>query len=423
MNRFVDQWSDTLLRHQAYAAGTNVRHRWGKARWEATASLTGSRIQGPTQVITATQLHPVHFYQRPDGGLPLDSTRTSLSGDAEEATFGKSGGNMVHFQTSYSRQSPGFEVNDLGYLRRANQQTFNNWMGLNFNKPTKLYRRMNGNFNAWGFWTAAGLPTERALNTNWHVNTTNNWFLNMGLTASQLAGTFCDNCARGGPALRRSPFVNWNVGVSGDDRKHFVPNFFVGGGRGDYGASHYIDVEPGVTIIPMSQLQIDIGASWFVNHDDSQWFDNFDEGGRTHYTFAVLQQETRALTLRGSYTATPTLSLQLYAAPFFSRGRYSNTRELSATPRALRYEDRYTSYTPPADPSQYGFDILDLRSTSVLRWEFLPGSTFFAVWTHGRGDNAYDPNFPDRTWRNEYRDLFGLHPANTFLMKVAYFLD
>jgi hypothetical protein len=47
----------------------------------------------------------------------------------------------------------------------------------------------------------------------------------------------------------------------------------------------------------------------------------------------------------------------------------------------------------------------------------------FAVWTHGRGGDAYDPRVPDRTWRKEYGDLFALHPANTFLMKVAYFLD
>ena len=329
---------------------------------------------------------------------------------------------MVHFQTSYQRQSPGFEVNDLGYLRRANQQSFSNWMGMNFSKPTKLYRRMNGNFNVWSYWTAAGLPIERALNTNWHVNFTNNWWLNTGATLSQLPGTYCDNCARGGPAFRRSPFLNLNLGVQGDDRRHVVPSVFVGGGRGDYGASHYVTVETEVELIPMSQLQFEIEAEWTINHDDSQWFGNFREGTATRYAFALLDQETRSLGVRASYTATPTLSFQLYAAPFLSRGRYTNPRELSGTPRATRYEERYTPYTPPSGAS-YGFDVLDLRSNSVLRWEFLPGSTVFAVWTHGRGGDAYDPRYPDRTWRREYGDLFGLHPANTFLVKVAYFLD
>lgn len=420
VNRALDQWTDTLLHHDAWAAGTNIRQRWGASKYEATASLTGSMVNGSRQAIAATQTRGgVHLYQRPDAGLPLDSTRTSLIGDAEDVSFGKFGGNMVHFQTSWQRQSPGFEVNDLGYLRRANQQSFNNWMGLSFMKPTRVYRQMSGNFNAWGNWTSAGLPTERAVNTNWHVNLQNNTWVHAGFTLSQLGTTYCDNCARGGPALHRSPLSQVNVFWQGDDRKHVVPGFGVYDARGDYGRSHYVEVSPELTLIPMSQLQVDITGGWSMNHDDSQWFDNFREGAVTHYTFAHLDQETRSLGLRASYTATPTLSLQLYAAPFLSRGRYSNVRELSSTPRAARYEDRYVAYSAPASASM-GFDILELRSNNVLRWEFRPGSTFFAVWSHGRGGDAYDPRYPTPTWRNEYSNLFGLHPENTFLVKLAW---
>ena len=100
--------------------------------------------------------------------------------------------------------------------------------------------------------------------------------------------------------------------------------------------------------------------------------------------------------------------------------RYTAPRELSAAPRARRYEDRYTPYTPPPD-TPLGFDALQLRSNSVLRWEFRPGSALFLVWSHGR--DGYDPRFRGRPWRGEYDDLFALHPANTFLMKVAYWLD
>lgn len=422
VNRALDRWTDTLLHRDAWAAGTNVRQRWGASRYEATASVTGSMVSGSRQAIAATQTRGVHLYQRPDGGLPLDSLRTSLTGDAEGVSFGKFGGNMVHFQTSWQRQSPGFEVNDLGYLRRANQQSFDNWMGLSFVKPTRVYRQMSGNFNAWGNWTAAGLPTERAVNTNWHVNLQNNSWVHVGVTLSQLGATYCDNCARGGPAFRRSPLRQVNVNWQGDDRRRVVPNVGVFDARGDYGRSHYVEVFPELALIPMSQLQLDINATWSVNHDDSQWLDNFADGAGTHYAFAHLDQETRSLGLRASYTATPALSLQLYAAPFLSRGRYSNVRELSATPRAARYEDRYVGYAVPAG-TRMGFDVLELRSNNVLRWEFRPGSTFFAVWSHGRGGDAYDPRYPKPTWHREYADLFRLHPENTFLLKLAWWFS
>jgi hypothetical protein len=86
----------------------------------------------------------------------------------------------------------------------------------------------------------------------------------------------------------------------------------------------------------------------------------------------------------------------------------------------VRYEDRYAPYTTPAGTS-LGFDVLQVRSNSVVRWEFRPGSTLFAVWTHGR--DGYDPTFRDRGWRAEYQDLFALHPSNTFLLKLAYWLN
>jgi hypothetical protein len=290
-----------------------------------------------------------------------------------------------------------------------------------FRDPNHVYRQMQGNFNAWGYWTSAGLPTERALNTNWHVNLQNNTWLNAGVTLGQLGGVYCDNCARGGPAFRTSPVTNVNLSWQGDDRGNVVPSLFTSFMRGDEGRSRTIDVSPEVQFLPLPQLQLDLSAEWNRNHDDGQWLGNFtDANGVTHYTFARLEQETQAVGVRVSYAMTTTLSFQLYAAPFVSRGKYTNPRELSATPRAEAYDDRYAAYTPPTSTSM-GFDVLQLRSNSVLRWEFRPGSTLFAVWSHGR--DGFDGQYLDRPWREEYDGLFALHPINTVLVKVAYLLD
>jgi hypothetical protein len=67
------------------------------------------------------------------------------------------------------------------------------------------------------------------------------------------------------------------------------------------------------------------------------------------------------------------------------------------------------------------FQVTQLRTTSVLRWEYRPGSTLFVVWTHGRFDD--ENRNPDQSWSRDYRDLFTLHPENTFLVKVAYWLN
>ncbi|MDB4912443.1 MAG: hypothetical protein JWM95_87 [Gemmatimonadetes bacterium] len=420
VNRALDQWSDAYLRRDAYVVGSSLTHRWSRSRYELTANASRSVVNGSRQSVFSTQTNSVHLYQQADAGQVLDSTRTSLTGDEEQITFGKFGGNMIHFQSAYDRRSAGYEINDLGYLRRANQQTFNNWMQFAFRTPTSVYRSMTANINAWEYWTISGLQIEQAVNTNWHVNLQNNMWVHFGGTINKLGSTYSDNAARGGPAVRIMPQYNYNVGWQGDDRRHVVPMLFVNAGNSDGGRSHYLDISPELQLVPMSQLQFDITGDWYVNHDHTQWFGNFQGAGLTHYSFARLEQHTRSLGVRVSYTASPTLSLQVYTAPFVSRGQYSAVRELSADPRSMNYDSQFIAYTPPAGTS-LGFDVLQLRSTSLVRWEFRPGSTLFAVWTHGR--DGYDPAFSERGLRADYNDLFALHPNNTFLLKMAYWLN
>jgi ABC-type Na+ transport system ATPase subunit NatA len=68
---------------------------------------------------------------------------------AGEIRFGKVGGQRSRFETGYARRSPGFDINDLGFLRRADEQTFTNWFALRWNEPNGVFQRLNWNFNWW----------------------------------------------------------------------------------------------------------------------------------------------------------------------------------------------------------------------------------------------------------------------------------
>ena len=57
----------------------------------------------------------------------------------------------------------------------------------------------------------------------------------------------------------------------------------------------------------------------------------------------------------------------------------------------------------------------------MVRWEYSPGSTLFLVWAHGRGD--YVDGEPRRSWQSDFGDLFDMHPDNTFLVKVSYWMN
>ena len=64
------------------------------------------------------------------------------------------------------------------------------------------------------------------------------------------------------------------------------------------------------------------------------------------------------------------------------------------------------------------FNFVQFRSNMVLRWEYIPGSTFFLVWTQNRNANpALDS---DNSFGGLYGNLFDSKPHNIFLMKFTY---
>src|SRR5258708_19003155 len=106
--------------------GRAFRERFPGGRYDLSGSIDMSRVAGSAVAIASTQQSSTHYYQRPDA-FRFDSTRTTLSGDVEAIQFGKVSGKHLNFQTNYERRSAGFEINDLGYLQRADQQVWATW--------------------------------------------------------------------------------------------------------------------------------------------------------------------------------------------------------------------------------------------------------------------------------------------------------
>src|SRR6266705_4769661 len=127
----------------------------------------------------------------------------------------------------------------------------------------------------------------------------------------------------------------------------------------------------------------------------------------TRYVFAQLRQTELSAGIRLNWTYSPTLSLQLYAQPLISAGSYGSYREL-ARPRSaafvrygrdngstITYVDSTKSYDLDPDGarpvqgfsfSKPDFNFKSLRGNAVLRWEYMPGSTLYFVWTQSRSD-------------------------------------
>jgi hypothetical protein len=159
------------------------------------------------------------------------------------------------------------------------------------------------------------------------------------------------------------------------------------------------------------------------------------------YLFAELDQKTLSFTFRLNFTLNPELSLEYYGQPFVSAGRYKNFKRITDTD-ANRFEDRYhvfstseISYSLPDNTynidenndattdysfSNPDFNFRQFRSNLVIRWEYLPGSTLFLVWSQGRTSTAPDGSF---SYGNDMKDLFRVVPHNVFLLKFSYWFS
>ena len=421
VNRGMDEWTDPILHNAAYATGASFRNRFANRKYELAASVTASHVMGSPEAILRTQRSSVHYFQQPGDDHELDPTRTSLSGHAEQIKFGKYGGGITRFETSLVHQSAGFEVNDLGYLRRADVVDWSTWASLVWREATGPFMWAQLNANHWETWNTSGTRLENAVNVNGHIGLRNNWTFHGGGTIGRLGESFCDRCTRGGPVLRQSRgFFPW-FGFNADSRYKVSPSMWVNLSYSDDGQSHGSSLSPSVNLRFSTRWQANIGANFSSDHNHTQWLGNFtDTAGTVHYSFAHLDQKTVSMNTRLNFTATKDLTFEFYGQPFVSKGKYSKVREVSATPRAADYDARFQPYTPPAS-TDLQFQFSQLRTNSVLRWEYRPGSTLFLVWAHGR--QAFTDQQSERSWRSDYRDLFERHPDNTFLIKLAYWLN
>ena len=404
-----------LLANSAYSGGIDWDLRLMRKRYAVAGYFAGTTINGTEAAIARIQENNVHSFQRPDAThVEFDPTRTTLSGQSGFLAFRKISGARVRFESNIGFKSPGFDSNDLGFIRRADQISQSNWLQWRHDKPGKYLRSFRFNINQWGSQNFDGDRLGLGGNVNAHWSFKNNWSTGFGINRER--GSFDDRATRGGPGANYDAMGSfWNY-VSTDDRKPVAFDTFTGGGYSEFGP-HFFDFNPGLTFRPLPSLSISGGFRFNKFDHDAQWVTNEESvSAPTHYVFARLDQRTVSLTTRVNYTMSPTLSLQIYAEPFVSSGAYTNYKELVDG----RADDWQSRYAPYAYAGNADFNYRSFRTTNVLRWEYRPGSSLFVVWQQGREQNA---PYGDFRFGRDFGGVFSVPANNVFLVKFSYWLN
>jgi hypothetical protein len=426
------------LHDEAYTAGVEGTHRWGGDRFSADFRLAGSYVHGAPEAIDETQTSSVHYYQRPDADhLDYDPNRTSLAGAALLWSIGKSAGGHWRYAVGANARTPGFEVNDLGFQRGADYYTQWLWVQYREDKPGNVLRDYGLNLNLWRTWDTSPRHLYTGGNVNGWLDLLNYWGMGGGIGYDYNVQD--PGGLRGGPLLRRNPTTSVWGNLWSDPRKPVSLEVSgsgfkaVAGGLGG-------NVNPLVTVQARSNLDLSIGPSFSGQVVDNQYVDELqDSMGEPHYLVARIRQVTTALTLRANYTYSPAFSVQLYAQPFVGTGRYHEYKEVVA-PQAKEYADRFDFVRQgefmddddgnrAVDQNRDGiadftfekpdFNLRELRTNLVLRWEYRPGSALFLIWSHGRTSESPDGRYILSSDLSALADEPGEH---VILAKLNYWL-
>ena len=426
------------LHDQAYAGGLELTHRFADDAWTLDAKLVGSWVHGDPAAMVLTQELVRHLYQRPGNTeAHFDPTLTSMAGQGLvwDIMRQPSDSNW-RFGTGSDSRSPGFEANDMGFQRNADY--YIQWAWLQYRNDVPGDTLLNYSFNHNSYfqidWSGKMLAWGGNLNAN--ATLLNHWSLNAGLN---IDFNRWDNTAlRGGAALRENAVWSGFFNVNSDERRDV--RFSVSGNlaRKPINDTFNGEVDVGATIQARPNINFFIGPSVYVRYDDSQYVDQEPDGGGTmHYIFGRIHQVTTSLTLRGSWTFTPHLSLQFYAQPFIGAGHYSNYKEAD-DPGADNYADRYHQFTAAemhSGPNQTiditragggsysfaaaDFDVRQFHSNTVLRWEYRPGSTLFFIWSHQISDAFYDGRY---RLGSDLWDLARTPSEDVVMVKLNYWI-
>lgn len=435
VNRNLSQDHLTFLHKDAFSGGIDLTHYFHNRTYMLRSAGYVSHVRGSKEAIARTQRSPVHYFQRPDAPhLQFDPDLTSLTGSGGNIQFWKMKGNL-RFAAALLAKSPGLEINDIGYLRFTDQIFQVTYVGYSFTEPFWIIRSAGINLNQMTNWDFNLENVGNGGDINFNVRFVNNWYFSSG--AGYHTSSLSTSMLRGGPAFLLPPTTNGTLIVRTNNRKRltFSSQFFAS--EGAQNSQKRYNINLGMAYRPSNTLMLELMPAYGKNMNNTQYIRSLSTSGQeTRYLMAQLQQQTVALSLRVNYTITPELSLQFWGQPFFASGSFDQFKKLTEA-RATEYQQRFAIFTrdqiafDPMDnmyhvneseDHQYSFrnpdfSLLEFLGNMVVRWEYMPGSTLFFVWSQTR-DHYHQDGTPDVF--NDAGLLFSQKAHNVFMVKFTY---
>jgi len=426
-----------FLHRAAYTGGLDFTHNWKDRTYYLQGNIVASHIEGSKEAIANTQNSLTHLFQRVDAGhVNVDPNRTSLTGTGGKMEFGKAGSGTWRYDAGVIWRSPELELNDIGFLRQADEIRQYANIRYQTTKSFGNFRQISGRFSQFTTYDFEGNFNRIQYEVNGNLRFLNNWWIDFG--GAHKPRIFTNTFLRGGPRWRFSD-ENFGYAFFGtDERKKLRTSWGMVYSQAKQNNFVFFEVSGDVTYQPTNAMRISISPSYNNNPNKTQYVTEADNNGNTRYILGNIDNQTLSAAIRFNYTINPNLSIQYYGEPFVSIGRYKdfkyvtnsiadnlNDRFYQYQPNEITFDAASDSYLIDEDADgnvNYSignpdFAFVQFRSNLVLRWEYIPGSELFLVWSQGTTGFG---NARDHVLQSLDNQILGQQPENIFLMKFTY---
>ncbi len=426
-----------FLRRSAYSGGLDFKHNWKERNYYVQGNFVTSHVTGSREAISNTQQALTHLFQRVDAGhVEVDTNRTSLTGTGGRLELGKAGGGNWRYNIGANWKSPELELNDVGFLRQADEISQYSELEYLFLKPTNFYRRARLGVEQFTTYDFEGNYNRIQYEIEGFINYKNNWWTELG--GAHKPRIYSNTVLRGGPRWRWSQENFMFLFFGSDQRKKF--NFTMGyvNSQAKQDNFSFIRYVLRFRYQPLDALSLSVSNEYQLNPNRTQYVTEASFNGAPRYITGDIDQRTFSTSIRLNYSINPNLSIQFYGQPFISRGTYKDFNFVN-NPVAKNIDDRVTLYNDNQisrvdgagaylidenidgvtdyeieDPD---FAFVQFRSNLVARWEYIPGSEIFLVWSQGVTGFG-DPM--DSLGRSLEGQILDQKMDNTFLIKATY---
>ncbi|MBT1703660.1 DUF5916 domain-containing protein [Chryseosolibacter indicus] len=433
-NRRIEDKGLNWLHDKAYTTGVDFLHHWKNRTYFINARGVLSYVGGSTEAITNTQKASERYFQRPDNNHKnVDTTLTSLSGTGGVLMLGKKSGKLI-FDVGYTWLSPELELNDIGFLSQTDMNSEWVWMEYRMLNPVGIFRSMRYSLVQWQDWDFDWKNIGHGYELNANLEFKNFWNFSAGTSYTTHGISNAD--LRGGPSIRYPGNFTYWFSLATDRRKKLSADIEPQWKRGFENYMKSTTVNVNLNYTPINAFRITVSPSISKNRNQMQYVATGDSEYGQKFVVAELNQTIARVTVRMTYMVTPDLSIQYYGQPFGTSGRYTKYKGI-INGSASRYNDRF-AYLPHngmtmkedvyhVDDDLDGvtdftfdkpdFNIGQFRSNLVMRWEYVPGSVVFLVWSQEVNGEFYSKT---GSMTEGYNFYFPDKAHNIFLLKFTY---